>query len=627
MIDYREIDYREIGLKVGIEIHQRLDTHKLFCRCSSHMREESPTFVFSRKLRPVTGELGEVDPAASFEYYRDRIFEYQSFEGETCLIEADEEPPFPVNEEALDIGLEVAMLLNADIPNEIHVMRKTVIDGSNCTGFQRTLIVGMNGYLDSSLGRVGITNICLEEESARIVYAGFKEAKYKLSGLGIPLIEIGTSPDIITPEHAREVAEKIGMLLRSTGKVMRGIGTIRQDLNVSIEGGARVEIKGVQELKQLAKYVEYEARRQLSLLEIQDSLKDKTWKEPEIVDVTEIFEDTECKVLKNKDKILSISLSGFSGILKKELCPGHTFGKELSYYARTYGVPGILHTDEDLEKYGITNDEKIELYRSTGSTENDCIILVAGKENIARRALETIIDRASNAFSGPLEETRSANPDGTTYYTRPLPGAQRMYPETDVSPIVITKERLEKIARSLPELFEEKLKRFMKDYNLNKELARSLIRSDKTNLFEEIVNKYGVNPTLVATTLTNTLVTLKREGFAVDNLNENHFFEIFESFSKGMFSKEVLPEVVAYLSSNPSRSVKNCLEELRLKMLSEEELGKIIEEILEKDKETLKEKGEKSFGFFMGKVMELVRGRADGKVVSRLLKEKIEERV
>ncbi len=622
------INYRDIGLKVGIEIHQRLDTPKLFCRCSSHMREESPTSIFSRKIRPVTGELGEIDPAASFEYYRDRVFEYQTFEEETCLIDADEEPPFPyVNQEALDIGLEIAMLVNADIPNEIHVMRKTVIDGSNCTGFQRTLIIGMSGYLDSSLGRIGISNICLEEESARIVSAGFKEAEYKLSGLGIPLIEIGTSPDIITPEHAREVAEKIGIILRSTGKVMRGIGTIRQDLNVSIERGARVEIKGVQELKQLAKYVEYEAKRQLSLIEIQDILENKKWKEPGIIDVTEIFKDTESKILKNKDKILSIKLEGFSGILKKELCPDHTFGKELSYHAIAYGVPGILHTDEELEKYGINDDEIKKLYKSTGSTENDCIILVAGKEDFARRALKTVINRAGDAFLGPLEETRSANPDGTTYYTRPLPGAQRMYPETDVSPIVITKDRLEKISRSLPELFEEKLNRFMKDYKLNKEVAGSLIRSDKTDLFEEIVNKYGINPTLVATTLTNTLITLKREGFAVNNLAENHFIDIFESFSRDMFSKEVLPEVISYLSSNPNRSVKDCIEELGLKVLSKKDLEKIIEEILEKDKVILKEKGEKSFGFFMGKVMESARGRADGKIVSRLLKKKIKEKV
>lgn len=269
-----KMDYKKLGLKCGIEVHKQLATgNKLFCGCSAAFQDKEPVFEVKRKLRAVAGELGEVDAAAAFETLKNKAFAYKVYLNETCAVELDEEPPHPLNTEALEIALQVALMLNCEIPEEIEVMRKTVIDGSNTSGFQRTALVGLNGWIETSFGKVGITNVALEEDAAQIIKKDKNSVVYGLNRLGIPLVEIGTAPDIHEPEQAREVAEKIGMILRSTGKVRRGIGTIRQDLNISIAKGARCEIKGVQKLNLISKIVELEAKRQM---EIADKGKEVT---------------------------------------------------------------------------------------------------------------------------------------------------------------------------------------------------------------------------------------------------------------------------------------------------------------------------------------------------------------
>jgi Glu-tRNA(Gln) amidotransferase subunit E-like FAD-binding protein len=270
-------DYQKIGFKCGIEIHNRLSTKtKLFCNCKPEFSNSKMTSLIKRKLRAVAGELGQVDVAALYEYLRDRTFFYQCYPEETCIIETDEEPPRSMSKEALEVVLQVALLLKSEIPDEIHIMRKTVVDGSNTCGFQRTAIVGMNGILDTSQGKVRITNISLEEESAGIVKQEDNEITYRLDRLGIPLIEIGTAPDIKNPEHAKEVAEKLGMLIRSTGKSQRGLGVTRQDVNISISKGARVEIKGVQELDMIPSIIDNEIKRQQELIAKGEEPKEET---------------------------------------------------------------------------------------------------------------------------------------------------------------------------------------------------------------------------------------------------------------------------------------------------------------------------------------------------------------
>jgi len=260
------MDYSKLGLKIGLEIHQRLETHKLFCKCPSEMREEKPDIVFKRKMRAVKGEDEKVDVAAKHEMAKGQEYVYEGYSDSTCLVEMDEEPPGELNKDALEISLQVAKLLNAKIVDDVIFMRKTVVDGSNTSGFQRTALIARDGYLDTSKGKVRVGYVYLEEESAKNVKEGESSRVWKLDRLGIPLIEIQTFPDIKDGEHAKETAEKLGMVLRSTGRVKHGIGSIRQDINLSVKKGERVEIKGFQDLRSIPKVVEKEVERHLSLI-------------------------------------------------------------------------------------------------------------------------------------------------------------------------------------------------------------------------------------------------------------------------------------------------------------------------------------------------------------------------
>jgi|TARA_Y100000310_G_C20651310_1_gene799578 Glu-tRNA(Gln) amidotransferase subunit E-like FAD-binding protein len=258
-----EIDYQKLGFKCGLEIHQQLEGKKLFCSCPTSNSQVEANVKFERRLRAVAGETGQVDIAAKHEMKKGKKFVYEADSDDTCLVEYDEEPPKPLNKQALETALKVALLLNAKPVDEIQIMRKTVVDGSNVSGFQRTALIAYDGFIQTSLGKVSIPLICLEEEAAKKLEEGKEFVKYRLDRLGIPLIEIATGTEIQTPEHAKETASMIGMILRSVDGIKRGLGTIRQDVNVSIEKGARVEVKGFQDLKSIPKVINYEIERQL----------------------------------------------------------------------------------------------------------------------------------------------------------------------------------------------------------------------------------------------------------------------------------------------------------------------------------------------------------------------------
>ncbi|MBN1793008.1 Glu-tRNA(Gln) amidotransferase subunit GatE [Candidatus Woesearchaeota archaeon] len=271
-------NYEELGFKCGIEIHQQLEGKKLFCNCPTDIRKDKPDFEIVRRLRASAGEEGRVDAAALHEQKKQKYFIYQGYYDLTCGVELDEEPPQPTNTEALKTALRVAKMLGCRIVDKIQVMRKTVIDGSNVSGFQRTALIGMNGCLEVGGKMYGIESVCLEEEACQLVKRTEDHDIYNLSRLGIPLLEIATAPDMKTPEEAREVAAKIGMILRSTGSCKRGIGSIRQDVNLSIKGGSRVEIKGFQELKSIPKVIEYEVERQLKIIKNGEKMKEEVRK-------------------------------------------------------------------------------------------------------------------------------------------------------------------------------------------------------------------------------------------------------------------------------------------------------------------------------------------------------------
>ncbi len=346
------MDFEKIGLMAGIEIHQQLDSGKLFCRCQSILRDEKPDIVFRRRLRASAGESGEVDIAALHEHKKGLEFVYEAYSDTTCLVESDDEPPHEMDSGALGSALLISKMLNALPVDELHVMRKTVVNGSNTSGFQRTVLLARNGFLETNSGKVRIASIMLEEDAAREIKKEKGFVVYRLDRLGIPLVEIGTEPDIKSPEQAKECAEKLGMILRSTGRIKRGIGTIRQDINISVKGGARVEIKGAQDLKLIPRIVEIEAGRQLALLEIKKNLRKKI--SLDIKDAGDVFKNTESKLIKNAESVYALKLSGFKGVIGKEIGPGKRLGTEFSGCAKTRAlVTGIIHSDE-LPKYGIS---------------------------------------------------------------------------------------------------------------------------------------------------------------------------------------------------------------------------------------------------------------------------------
>ncbi|MGZ4418498.1 MAG: Glu-tRNA(Gln) amidotransferase subunit GatE, partial [Gaiellaceae bacterium] len=360
-----ETDYVKIGLLVGIEIHQQLATsEKLFCACPPELFKEKPEITFLRRLRPTQSELGQVDPAAYFEFQKGIKIRYEANRATSCLVEMDEEPPHPLNIEAVEVVLAAALMMNAKPMDEVYVMRKTVIDGSNTTGFQRTCAVALDGWITVNGKNIPIQHASLEEDAARKTgdEEGGKIIHYRIDRLGIPLIEVATGPVIYSPLEAQEVALAIGRILRDTGRVIRGLGTIRQDLNVSLPNGALVEIKGVQELDLISRVVECEVQRQLNLIEISKELKGRKGVvealNQKIVDVTDVFRKTASKViakaLEKNQTVKAVKLPSFAGLLKRELMPNFRLGTELADRARFWGrVGGIFHTDE-LPAYGIT---------------------------------------------------------------------------------------------------------------------------------------------------------------------------------------------------------------------------------------------------------------------------------
>lgn len=568
-------------MKCGIEIHQRLATgNKLFCGCSAQLGEEKPIATIERKQRAVAGELGEVDLAALHEYSRNRVYRYQVFLETTCLVELDEEPPHDMNRDALETAVEVCLLLNAKVVDEVQVMRKTVIDGSNTCGFQRTAIVGSDGSMETSKGNVGIQTICVEEESSGIVEEKNGEITYRLDRLGIPLVEIATAADIKDAKHAREVAEKLGMILRATGRVQRGIGTIRQDINISIPGGARVEVKGAQELGLVETIVEKEVKRQERLLEIKEEVEKRLGKnkleKPAMIDVTDTFRNSASKLLR-KECVLAMKLEKFAGLLGEELYENRRFGTELSDYAvAKAGVGGIIHSDEKLEKYSISKVDADELKKKVGAGEKDAFVMVAGERKTCENALNAVYERMLHAFKGPQNEVRRVLQDGGTAFMRPMPGSARLYPETDVPPVSVSKEWIEEIRGKLPERPEERKEKLLKV--LNEELAEKIMLSKNYHLFEKIVNELKVEPKLVAATLEETVVSLRREGAPVGNLNENKFMELFIEYKCGKFVKAAIPDILGHVSRNPSESVSHTVDKLKLERMSKEELKKLAEE-------------------------------------------------
>ncbi len=597
-------------MQCGIEIHQQLEGKKLFCNCPTHIRDDEPKYLITRKMRASAGESGVVDVAAAQEQDKDKTFLYQGYDT-TCLVEADEEPPHTINNDALMTALQFATAVNASVSLVVQVMRKTVVDGSNTSGFQRTALLARNGAITLQNGKtVRIDNINIEEDACRIIGETPTEKTYRLDRLGIPLIEIGTAPDISTPEECQEAAKKIGMILRSLPGVKRGLGTIRQDVNVSVHGGTRVEIKGAQDLRMLPQIVSLEVKRQEELLKVREALRHVRLNSLEIVDMTMLLQDADSKIIQKTTaeggKILGCRLHGLAGVLGRELQPNYRVGTELSGRAKIKaGVGGIFHSDE-LPNYGI-NEKDIKIIRKKLKAEQgDAFVLVADEEGRARRALQAVHERAGELFTGVPAEVRKAQHDGTTHFLRPMPGAARMYPETDV-PLVRPKGKVD-----VPELLEEKIQRYQEKLGLSADLAQFTAKNSAF-LFEEVVGKYPtLKPAFIAETLTSTVVELKRKyGVEPELVTDEHFRELFRLLSEGIIHKDIILDVLIDMS-------KGSFDARKYATLSTEELHQAILKIIKEHKGA-------PFGALMGKCITALRGKASGEFISTELKKILEQ--
>ena len=478
------MDYKKLKFKSGLEIHQQLDSRKLFCNCPSILRKDEPDFEVNRKLHAVAGESGEVDVAALYQAKLGKEFVYQGY-NTTCLVELDEEPPHEINKDALKTAVQIALLLNCNIVPIVQVMRKTVIDGSNTSGFQRTLLIGINGYVETSFGKVGIENVYLEEDACRVVKRQKNKEIYRLDRLGIPLVEIVTAPDLKNPEQAKEVALLIGDILRSC-KVRRGIGTIRQDVNLSILNGERVEIKGMQDMN--------------------------------------IFLD----VIKN-----------------------------------------------EVERHKKLLDEKT-----------------------------------------PVEmEVRNALPDSSTEFLRPLPGASRMYPETDLPLLKIHRNLINEAKKDLPKLRSEVEKELTKK-GLNHDMIKLLFKRGKVEEFKELLNVIN-NPQLIAKVLLiypNEIGTkFGKSSEEIDEvLDKDALSFVLYSLEKGEISesdvKDVLTKVVQ------GESLQNAVR------IEKADLGDVEEKIMK----IIKGKPGLSPNAYMGLVMKEFKGKISGgeamKIIQKYVK-------
>ena len=625
-----EIDFEKIGLKVGLEIHQQLDTSKkLFCKCRP-IESDEYTEKFSRSLRAAKSELGELDPAALFEKAKSKKINYYANSQSSCLVEKDDEPPHELDHDAKKISLLISSMLESKIFSEIHVMRKTVIDGSNTAGFQRTMLVSQGGNLNVNGKNIGVQAICLEEDAAKLLRDEQDQRNYSLDRLGIPLVEIALEPVSTKPSEVKEIALTLGRLLRVTGMVKRGIGSIRQDVNISVMNSGVVEVKGVQQLDQLEKIIDYEAKRQYGLILIAEKLKKLsiTIAKEDVFDITEVFKDCESKIiqnaLKSKAKIKAIRVRNFSGMFGFEPYLGIRLGKEIGQLVRFFGVGGVFHSDE-LPNYGINDSDVDNVKKYLKSVDGDGFLIIAGEDSKLDYAIDSIINRIKDATQGVPAETRGATQDGETIFLRPRPGASRMYPETDIPSISVLPEEIKLAKENIPKSWNDSIAEIQQKYSLNSQLSEQIFDSVYMELFEKICENKKNSPNFVASILCSSITNLERKGFDCTLLKPEHIIESFELLASGKIPKESLEIIFENIMSGKSENVAIAMQSTDVSSMNEDELNGILDEIIQNNTELVKKLGENAVTTLMGIAMKQVRGKVSGQTVNVLLRKKISE--
>ena len=617
----------ESGLRVGLEVHQQLSSStKLFCACPPLKSEAFPCH-FERRLRPAQSETGRLDPAAVFEFAKGRSNTYFWNPESSCLVEADEEPPHPVSAEALEAALLSATTLGSNLLDEVHVMRKIVIDGSNTGGFQRTAVVALGGSFEVEGTRVGVQSVTLEEDAARILGEDAASRRFALDRLGVALVEVALEPVRGDPGFVEEVALHLGRVLRSTGRVARGLGTIRQDLNVSYAGGSVVEVKGVQKLNLLPKVVEYEGRRQRSLVSVAEKLKERGVRKVACTtrDVTTTMAQSSAGAIRRSlaegGRVLCIGVEGFGGLLGWEPEPGVRLGKEIAEVARANSLGGVIHSDE-FGVQGVTAAEAAALLSETGCGDGDALVLLAGPRATTERVAPLLESRIRQAVDGVPAETRAATDGGETRYMRPRPGSQRMYPETDIPEIQVTPGLRRLLRRSVPEPWASLVDRLQKAHSLSRDLALKLYDSEGSGEFERIAGELELEPSFIASVLVDLPARLGREGVPERGFTPGVLEEALKAVAGGKAAKEAVPSILERVGKE-GVSVDDAIRSLGLATVSESQVAEALDALVARESAVIKQKGDSAFSLLMGEAMRDLRGRADGSTVARILREKI----
>ena len=610
-------DYATIGFMSGLEVHQQLLTEKkLFCRCPAGKFQESYNAEILRHMRPTLSELGEYDGTALMEFKTKKDIIYRIHYDTVCTYEMDDTPPFPINEQALDIALEVGMLFDGNIVDELHIARKQYLDGSIPTGFQRTAITSVGGRIPYKDKYINLIQMSIEEDSCREASDIGHKRVYLTDRLGMPLIETVTFPEMKTPQEVAEVNQILRRLVRSTGKVRTGMGAGREDVNVSVRGGTRIEIKGVPNIKRIPILTYNEAMRQWNLLRMRDDLNRKGINsetfEARFEDVTKLLRKTHYTPISNGVaqgmKVNCVLVKGFAGYLRWQTQTDTYFSKEVSDRVRVIAclthLPNIIHTDSQTDTIGSAEWRSLRKYMNAGN--DDALVIVWGSDMDAETGAKEIIIRCKEATIGIPSETRQALRDGTNGFERILPGPERMYPDTDLPPKPITKARLDAIRAQMPEQIWKRENRY-KELGVPFDLIEDLAVSRFAKVFDYAVNDLKIDPKFASSALIQFPKRLKRKKLKIKLLNENLFTKLFTELSQGKIKKEAfLPLMELFLRKG------NLLEIDLLKPSDKEEIEKRYNMALIQLKHITFYNLEKQREVLIGLMMDDLRGRVDG---------------
>ena len=623
-VEMTESDYAALGFKSGLEIHQQLLTSKkLFCRCPAGMYSDHFDAEILRHMRPTLSEFGEYDGTALMEFKTKKEIIYQIHRDTVCTYEMDDTPPFELNGEALDIALGIGMLYGCAMVDEIHIARKQYLDGSIPTGFQRTTIVGVDGSIPFKDRHVGIIQLGLEEDACREVSDTGHRRVYLTDRLGMPLIETVTAPDMRTPQEAAEVAEILRRLVRGTGKVRVGAGAARQDVNVSVTGGTRIEIKGVPRIPDIPLLTYNEATRQYNLLRLRDELHRRGITresfETKTEAVTKLLRKTRYQPIRNAvaegSVVNCVLLRGFHGLLRWQTQTDTYFSREISDRVRVVAclttLPNIIHSDSPSET--LSSSEWRSLRKSMGAGDEDTLVAVWGTMQDAAMGASEIALRAREATIGVPSETRQALRDGTNGFERILPGADRMYPDTDLPPLRITAEHLQKLRAGIPPPYWER-EHWYRTLGVPDDLVVPLSISLFANLFARAVKEWAIAPAVAAETLVQFPKRIRKKLARTVAFTEETMREVLLAIRERHLAREgILPALLDVAQGNPF--VHTALPP----PVAESEFQTIVDTCTAQRAASTMHSQDKAKEYLMGLVMKHVRGRVPGRTVARHL--------